>query len=79
MINFCFGFFIGLVGGFIGGLFYYAKKVHKRITTEEVTRETINSLISGEEPKGDIVTINPIETIIREAKGDINLGDIIEE
>ena len=51
---FLLGLVIGLFTGFIGGLFYYAKKVHKHITTEELTRETINSIIMGDEPTGNL-------------------------
>lgn len=79
MINFLFGLFVGVVGGFIGGLFYYAKKVHKRITTSEVTRETINSLIQGEEPKGEIIINNQIEQLIKDHDGDLLLADVIED
>lgn len=80
MTNFLLGLVIGLVTGFVGGLFYYAKKVHKHITTEELTRETINSIIMGEEPKGEFINVNPVTEYIRNHEGqEIKLGDVIEE
>lgn len=79
MISFLLGLVIGMVGGFIGGLFFYAKKVHKRISNETVTRETINALIIGKEPKGEIIKNNPVEEYIKNHDGDILLGDVIED
>ena len=80
MTSFLLGLVIGLVTGFIGGLFYYAKRVHKHITTEELTRETINSIIMGDGPKGDFISVNPVTEYIRNHEGqEIKLGDVIEE
>lgn len=78
MISFALGLVIGLVGGFIWGLFFYAKKVHKRLEKVEVTRETINAIIKGDEPKGEIVEVNRVAEFIKN-NDSIALGDVIEE
>lgn len=80
MISFLLGLVIGIVGGFIGGLFYYAKKVHKNITKEEITRESINALITGEVPQGDFIRLNPVTEYLKKHEGEeIALGDVLEE
>lgn len=79
MISFLLGLVIGLICGFIGGLFFYAKKIHKRLTDEEVTRETIASLIQGEVPKGEFIINNPVEEYVKEHDGEIRLGDVLED
>jgi len=79
MLSFLLGLVLGLVGGFIGGLFFYAKRVHKNIKTEEVTRATINSIINEQTPKGEFITVNKTEQIIKDHSGDLALGDILED
>lgn len=78
MITFLLGLIIGLLGGFIGGLYFYARKVHPRIQRETVTRATINSIVNGKGPEGDIIKINRTADRIKE-EGEISLGDILED
>ena len=79
MLSFALGFVIAGVGGFIGGLFFYAKRVHKNIKTEEVTRATINSIINEQTPRGEFITVNRVEQILKDHSGDVALGDILED
>lgn len=79
LLSLLLGLITGFVGGFIVGVFFYAKKVHKNITRDEISRETINSIIQGEEPKGDFIQVNKVQEILKNAEGDIALGDILED
>jgi len=79
MITFILGLVVGLVVGFIFGIFFYAKKVNKRIENDVVTRETINSIVQGEAPKGDFIINNPVQEYIKNHDGEISLGDILED
>lgn len=72
-------FIIGLFIGFIGGVFYYAKKVNKHIKTEEISRASINALVNGNEPHGDIIHVNKTAIAIKEATGNISIDDVLEE
>lgn len=79
MISFLLGLVLGLVGGFIGGLFFYARKIHKRLTNEEVTRETINSLIQEKPQQGDFINVNQVQEYVKNHEGEIKLGDVLED
>ena len=79
MISFLLGLVLGLVGGFISGLFFYARKIHKRLNDEEVTRETINSIIEQKAPQGDFIRINKVEQYIQSHDGEIKLGDVLDD
>lgn len=79
MLSFLLGLVLGALGGFIGGLFFYAKKVHKRITNEEISRETVNALIKGEAPQGDFIRVSKVEEYLKTHDGEIRLGDILED
>ena len=79
MVTFLLGLVLGLVGGFFGGLFFYARKIHKKLNNEEVTRETINALITEKPPQGDFIRLNKVDEYIKTHEGDIALGDVIEE
>lgn len=78
MLSFSLGLVLGIVGGFIGGVFYYAKKVHKNITGETITREAINSLVM-ETPKGDFIRVNAVAEYLKNHDGDVKLSDILED
>jgi len=79
MLSFLLGLVLGIVGGFIGGLFFFARKVLKNMDKEEVTRATINTIIKGEDPKGDFIRVNKVDQILKDSTGDVALGDVLED
>lgn len=72
------GLVVGLVCGFVGGIFFYAKRIHVHITGERITREAVNSLVMGN-TRGDFIQLNPVDEYMRNADGDIKLGDVLED
>ncbi len=78
MLSFILGLVIGAVAGFIAGIFFYARKVYPTMTTEKITRETINSIVM-QNPKGEFINVNPVEQYLKETDGEIKLGDILED
>ena len=78
MINFLFGLLLGLVVGSIGGLYFYAKKVLPKKERETLGRDVINSIIKGEDPKGEFIKMNPVTEYIKNHDGEIKLADVID-
>jgi len=71
--------FIGLVAfiaGFISGARYYAKRVVK---TPEVIRGVVDGFIEGKPPQGEFIQVNKVKDYLQDTKGNISIGDILEE
>lgn len=82
MSNIILAFILGFISGAIATFFYLKKiweKVKKKLPEVDVSRETINAIVNGEEPKGDFIKINYVEEYIKTHDGEISLGDILED
>lgn len=79
MITNILAFLLGVCLGFIGGLFYYAKKIHKKMTDSEVINKVIESATQEEKKQGDFIKVNKVEEYIKTHEGEIALGDVLED
>lgn len=78
MLSFLLGLVIGVVSGFVGGVFYYARKVYPTVSREIISRDSINALVQ-QNPKGDFIQLNPVTEYIKNTEGEILLGDVLED